>query len=72
MKTFTRRTTVTCFCGTKTSVVIRGSVYESGKIKNVIRDAWECATCGRREPTTGLSAAAIQKVEEERSQEILL
>ena len=65
MKTFIRRTTVKCICGTDIVTYIKGSIYENGQIKKVIRDAWSCAACGNRQPPTELSTTTIKKVEEE-------
>lgn len=67
MKTFIRKTTVKCVCGAEVTTYIKGSVYENGKIKKAIRDAWICGVCGNHEPATELSDSAIQKVEQETS-----
>ena len=65
MKTFFRKTTVRCICGSDVVTYIKGAIYENGKIKKVIREPWICGTCGNNEPIMTLSYEAIEKVEKE-------
>lgn len=68
MKAFLRKTNPEkCRCGADRDATVKGSVYDDGRVKKVLKEIAPCAECGDPQQVQELTAGDIGKVEENHS-----